>query len=237
MAGLLAAFMLNVGFAKKTPVALVIVLLLSIPLTGCVNDESDLGEITTVSMTIYHGYSIDNATSNHTIEIELYSGIAPSHVDSFVKHVNAGMYDNTTIHRIIDDFMIQGGDFENGDGTGGYAADWYGYCNGQGLDNVSNCTSPTYYTLPDEADNGWVHTSCKISMAKTSQPNTGGSQFFLIPGDVSQHTWLDGIHTVFGEVVSGCEHITTLSEVQTDGYDRPILPVIIASATVVANSE
>ena len=76
MAGLLAAFMLNVSFAKKTPVALVIVLLLSIPLTGCVNDESDLGEITTVSMTIYHGYSIDNATSNHTIEIELYSGIA-----------------------------------------------------------------------------------------------------------------------------------------------------------------
>ena len=74
-------------------------------------------------------------------------------------------------------------------------------------------------------------------MAKTSQPNTGGSQFFLIPGDISQHTWLDGIHTVFGEVVSGCEHITTLSEVQTDGYDRPILPVIIASATVVANSE
>ena len=71
MAGLLAAFMLNVGFAKKTPVALVIVLLLSIPLTGCVNDESDLGEITTVSMTIYHGYSIDNATSNHTVEIEI----------------------------------------------------------------------------------------------------------------------------------------------------------------------
>ena len=74
-------------------------------------------------------------------------------------------------------------------------------------------------------------------MAKTSQPNTGGSQFFLIPGDISQHTWLDGIHTVFGEVVSVCEHITTLSEVQTVGYDRPILPVISASATVVASSE
>ena len=73
-------------------------------------------------------------------------------------------------------------------------------------DNVSNCSSPTYYTLPDEADNGWVHTSLQISMAKTSQPNTGGSQFFLIPAMF--YIRLDGIHTVFGEA-SGCEHITT----------------------------
>ena len=56
---------------------------------------------------------------------------APIHTDNFIKHVQAGNYNGATFHRIIDNFMIQGGDFENGDGTGGYAYEWYGYCNGK----------------------------------------------------------------------------------------------------------
>jgi cyclophilin family peptidyl-prolyl cis-trans isomerase len=68
-------------------------------------------------------------------------------------------------------------------------------------------------------------------MAKTSAPDTGGSQFFIIPED-STPSHLNGVHTVFGEVTEGCEHITTISEVATGDNDRPILPVVIYSATL-----
>ena len=188
-----------------------------------------------VAMEIYHGESLENALSVHNIEIELDLNAAPIHTDNFIKHVQAGNYNGATFHRIIDNFMIQGGDFENGDGTGGYAYEWYGYCNGVAMDSSENCSNSTLYTIPDEADNGLVHTSCKVSMAKTSAPNTGGSQFFIMPGDISQHTWLDGVHTVFGEVTSGCNSITLLSEVQTGNSDMPSIPVVINSATIISN--
>ena len=154
------------------------------------------------------------------------------HADNMLKHVTAGNYNMTHYHRIIDDFMVQGGDFEKNDGNGGYAADWYGYCNGQAMANASNCAN-NEWTVPDEADNGLQHRSCMISMAKTSQPNTAGSQFFLMPDDIDHHAWLDGVHTVFGEITDGCEHVTTISEVETGSNDRPVVPVIITSATVV----
>ncbi|MBL6896828.1 MAG: peptidylprolyl isomerase, partial [Candidatus Poseidoniaceae archaeon] len=124
----------------------------------------------------------------------------------------------------------QGGDFENNDGTGGYAYQWYGYCDGEAMSQASDCSSETLYTLPDEANNNLTHLPCILSMAKTSAPHTGGSQFFIIPEDSTPY-WLDGVHTVFGKVISGCEHVTTLSEVATDGNDRPVVPVIIVSAT------
>lgn len=184
-----------------------------------------------VTMEIIHGESVANATATYTIEIELYHDAAPNHTDNFRKHAQQGNYDNVTFHRIIDDFMIQGGDFERHDGTGGYAVQWYGYCNGEAMEQSSDCSSETLYTLPDEANNNLTHVPCMLSMAKTSQPNTGGSQFFIMPDDITQHTWLDGVHTVFGKVISGCEHVTTLSEVATEGNDRPVVPVIIVSAT------
>ena len=183
-------------------------------------------------MNIIHAESADNATLTYTIEIELYHDLAPIHTDNMRSLAQAGMYDNVTFHRIIDNFMIQGGDFENNDGTGGYAAHWYGYCDGEYMSNSADCDSETLYTLPDEADNGLRHLPCMVSMAKTSQPNTGGSQFFIMPDDITEHDWLNGVHTVFGKVTSGCEHVTTLSEVETGAYDRPVIPVIITSATV-----
>jgi len=66
-------------------------------------------------------------------------------------------------------------------------------------------------------------------MAKTNNPNTAGSQFFIVPED-STPSHLDGVHTVFGTVTEGCEHITSISEVETDLYDRPIVPVVIHTA-------
>ena len=217
------------------------VLLLLIP--GCLEDVEMIGtdsrEISfdtnstysNVTMNIYLGESLEDSTANYSITIRINHSAAPIHADNIVKHVEAGNYDMSTFHRIIDDFMIQGGDFENHDGSGGYAADWYGYCDGQSATNSASCDQ-TDWTIPDEADNGLKHYPCVISMAKTSSPNTGGSQFFLTPDDINQHTWLDGVHTVFGDIIEGCEHVTTISQVSTGQGDKPITPVVIYSATV-----
>ena len=221
--------------ASKKTAAFLILVLFTFSTPGCLEDLVDevemyQGETSTVTMEIVHGESAANATLTYTIEIELYHDAAPNHADNFRKHAQQGNYDNVTFHRIIDGFMIQGGDFENNDGTGGYAYQWYGYCNGEAIEQASDCSSETLYTLPDEANNNLTHLPCILSMAKTSAPHTGGSQFFIIPEDSTPY-WLDGVHTVFGKVISGCEHVTTLSEVATDGNDRPVVPVIIVSAT------
>ena len=104
-------------------------------------------------------------------------------------------------------------------------------------DTVADWTIQTFFyrrgTIYRASDNGLQHFACKLSMAKTSQPDTGGSQFFIMPDDINHHHWLDGVHTVFGEVTEGCEHITTISEVATGQNDRPIVPVIILSAEIV----
>jgi cyclophilin family peptidyl-prolyl cis-trans isomerase len=216
--------------------ALLITLIVLLP--GCLEEGEDTtegddvtydGVYSNITMNIFHGENLENATANYTIKIMLNHTAAPIHTDNMRKHVIAGNYNMTHFHRIIDNFMIQGGDFENHDGTGGYAADWYGYCNGQSASNQSACNQSSW-TMPDEADNGLVHDSCVISMAKTSNPNTGGSQFFIVPED-SEPSHLDGVHTVFGEITEGCEHVTTISEVATDGSDRPITPVTIYNAT------
>ena len=190
------------------------------------------GNYSTVTMQIIHANSTTEANLTYTITIELYHEDAPYHADNFRKHAEAGMYDDVTFHRVIDDFMIQGGDFENNDGTGGHAAQWYGYCDGDSMNSADDCSSETLYTLPDEAENGLRHLPCMVSMAKTSSPNTGGSQFFIMPDDITEHTWLNEVHTVFGKVISGCEHITTLSEAETVHPDRPVVPIIITGTTV-----
>ena len=177
---------------------------------------------------------------DEVITIDLAPESAPIHVENLHLHATNGNYDDTIFHRVIGDnentpeydpFMIQGGDFQFGSGTGGYAAKWYGYCNGEAMDNAADCAGgQTAYTIPDEADNGLLHTPCTISMAKTNSPHTGGSQFFLIPED-SNPDWLDGVHTVFGDISDGCEHITSISEVQTDNNDRPNNTVTLVSVT------
>ncbi len=210
--------------------ALLIILIVFQP--GCLEEGEKAfnGTYSIITLNIFHGENLENATANFTIRIELDHSAAPIHADNMRKHVIAGNYNMTHFHRIIDGFMIQGGDFENHNGTGGYAADWYGYCNGQSANNQSDCNQSNW-TIPDEADNGLLHNSCVISMAKTSNPNTGESQFFIVPED-SNPTHLDGFHTVFGEITEGCEHVTTISEVATDSSDRPITPVMIYNATV-----
>ncbi|MEE3084545.1 MAG: peptidylprolyl isomerase [Candidatus Thermoplasmatota archaeon] len=175
----------------------------------------------------------NGGANSGTVTIELYPDSAPIHVENFKLLVQNGDYDGTVFHRVIDDFMIQGGDFTDGNGQGGHAAKWFGYCDGDNGVSEADCQQDRY-TIPDEADNGLDHEPCTISMAKTSAPHTGGSQFFLIPSD-STPTWLDGVHTVFGEVTSGCNHVTAISGVETESNDRPVQNVELVSATFVGS--
>ncbi len=127
--------------------------------------------------------------------------------------------------------MIQGGDFTNGDGTGGHAAKWFGYCNGQAQASSSMCAE-TSWTIPDEASNGLKHTAGALSMAKTSAANTGGSQFFIVsPGSTPDH--LDGVHTVFAKVIEGQDVVDKIDVVSTAGAQgsTPEYPVTLESAT------
>ena len=179
----------------------------------------------------------NGVTKTGTVSLELHANDAPAHAENFKQLVLQGNYEGTKFHRIIDDFMIQGGDFTNGDGTGGHAIIWDGYCNGQAMENSADCAS-TGWTLGDEADNGYVHDPCTISMAKTSSPHTGGSQFFLIPED-STPSHLDGVHTVFGTITSGCDHVTAISQVAVSGPQgsTPVDDVTIESAVFVGSQE
>ena len=173
-----------------------------------------------------------------TIDIELFQDHAPVHVENMVLHASQGNYDNTIFHRIIEDFMNQGGDIDNQNGAGGYAAKWFGYCNGESRSSSSACEQ-SQWTIPDEADNGLKHGPGKIAMAKTQAENTGGSQFYIVPtGSTPSH--LDGVHTVFGVVTSGMPHVDAINKVETGNNDndsstsgdKPIDDVVLMSVSV-----
>ena len=158
-----------------------------------------------------------------TLQFELYSAEAPIHVQNFQDHVEAGNYNGTVYHRIINGFMIQSGDFEYGNGMGGYAYSWHGYCSGQQMNQV-DCDE-NQYSIPDESNSNYVHAPGALSMAKTSQANTGGSQFFIVDaGSTPSH--LDGVHTIFGQAiagtidgveVTGIEVVDAISQVEVEG--------------------
>jgi peptidyl-prolyl cis-trans isomerase B (cyclophilin B) len=137
-----------------------------------------------------------NATlhTNHgPIEIELYPNEAPKTVDNFVKLARDGFYDGLIFHRVIPDFMIQGGD-PTGTGRGGPG-----------------------YQFEDEFNAHKVDRGA-LAMAN-SGPNTNGSQFFIVTADACP--WLDAKHTVFGRVTSGIDVADTISGVATDAADKP----------------
>jgi len=172
----------------------------------------------------------ESSRTTATIVIDLYSEDAPNHVENFIGLSNNGNYDATIFHRIIDNFMIQGGDFENRDGSGGHTYKWYGYCNGSEKSNSDECNQSDW-SIGDEADNGLTHEPGVISMAKTSSPNTGGSQFFIVPED-SNPNHLDGVHTVFGKVSSGLSSVTAISNVETGSNDLPVYEVRLLTVSI-----
>ena len=143
-------------------------------------------------------------TSMGDITLELYSDM-PITAGNFKKLVEQGFYDGVIFHRIINGFMIQGGD-PTGTGMGGPG-----------------------YTIEDEFANP-VHPNSKgtISMAN-SGPNTGGSQFFI---NLADNTYLDSKHPVFGEVLDGMDVIDEIAEVETNANDKPLEDVEITKATI-----
>jgi cyclophilin family peptidyl-prolyl cis-trans isomerase len=138
-------------------------------------------------------------TNHGAIELELFEDDAPKTVDNFVKLSKDGFYDGITFHRVIPDFMIQGG-CPRGDGTGGPG-----------------------YQFEDEPNEHRVVRGA-LAMAN-SGPDTNGSQFFIVTTDAAP--WLDGKHTVFGRVASGMDVVDEISGVDRDGSDRPREPVTI----------
>ena len=149
--------------------------------------------------------SVATMSTNHgDITIELFDEDAPKTVDNFKKLAADGFYDGLIFHRIIKDFMIQGG-CPQGTGTGGPG-----------------------YTFEDEINE---HKLVRGSLAMANAgPNTNGSQFFIVTTDAAP--WLDGKHTVFGEVVEGMDVVDRLEALPTDAHDRPQEPAGIASVTV-----
>ena len=146
-----------------------------------------------------------------TIEAELYPSKAPNTVNNFISLANSGFYDGLTFHRIIDGFMIQGGDPE-GNGTGG----------------------PGYSIAGEFSSNGYEENDLKhidgvLSMARARSNDSAGSQFFIMVGEFNN---LDGQYAAFGKVISGLDIVKNISKVATDNNDKPKKEVVIESITV-----
>jgi cyclophilin family peptidyl-prolyl cis-trans isomerase len=181
--------------------------------------------------------AMSNGTMLHqgNITLQLNHSAAPIAASNFALLSEMGCYDNVSFHRVIEGFMIQSGDFTNGDGTGGHAASWQGYCSGQAS---TEACSPSSWTIPDEANNNLTHVPYVLSMAKTSNTNTGGSQFFIVsPGSTPSH--LDGVHTVFGTVHSGFETVDFIDETETGGQSGsdPVNEVVVLNAYPMAEDQ
>jgi peptidyl-prolyl cis-trans isomerase B (cyclophilin B) len=144
-----------------------------------------------------------------TVKAELYPEIAPNTVNNFLSLVNSGFYNGLTFHRVISGFMIQGG-CPLGNGTGGPG-----------------------YTIKGEFDangfkNGLKHERGVLSMARAANPDSAGSQFFIMHEDAPH---LDGQYAAFGKVIEGMDVVDEIAMTKTDYYDRPWNEVVMKKVT------
>ena len=145
-------------------------------------------------------------TNMGNIELGLYDDLTPVTVENFVNLSKKGFYDGTIFHRVIKDFMIQGGD-PQGDGTGGPG-----------------------YNIPDEFDDSLTFSEPGILAMANAGPNTGGSQFFIT---VINTDWLNNKHTIFGKVLNGYDIVENISNVAVGQGDKPVDPITIESIEIV----
>lgn len=180
---------------------------------------------------------VEMTTSEGTIKIKLFPEFAPKAVENFMTHAKEGYYDGLTFHRVIKDFMIQGGD-PKGDGTGGESI-W-----GEGFET--------------EISNHLYNIRGALSMARSQDPNSNGSQFFIVQNSDDVHDGLlkddypraiidayknggypslDGSYTVFGQVIEGMDVVDKIAQVETDSSDKPTADVKIESIKVLQEAE
>ena len=151
-------------------------------------------------------------TTAGDITLELLSADAPKTVANFTKLAGEGFYNGTKFHRVIKDFMIQGGDPLTKDDT--VSSRWG--------------TGGPGYSFPDEIHANNRNLAGTLSMANAG-PDTNGSQFFI---NVAGNSFLDTKHTVFGKVTAGMDVVERIEAVATDASDRPVVPVVITGVTV-----
>lgn len=149
-------------------------------------------------------YIANFETNKGNFKVKLYTKDAPKTVNNLVFLSREGFYDGLTFHRVIKDFMIQGGD-PNGDGTGDPG-----------------------YKFEDEINERKLVKGV-LAMAN-SGPNTNGSQFFIVTAEATD--WLDGKHTAFGEVIEGLDIVMAIQEVETGENDKPVDTVTINKVTI-----
>ena len=145
-----------------------------------------------------------------TMEVELNPSAAPITVENFVKLANKGFYNGLTFHRVIKGFMIQGG-CPKGNGTGGPGYSIKGEFYANGINNPIR------------------HVRGVISMARAMDPDSAGSQFFIMHKDAPH---LDGQYAAFGKVISGIEVVDAIASVETNYYDMPLNKVVIKSIKI-----
>jgi len=144
------------------------------------------------------------------MKAELYPEIAPNTVNNFISLVKKGFYDGIIFHRVISGFMIQGGDPE-GRGSGGPGYSIRGEFSANGFEN------------------NLAHTRGVLSMARAMNPNSAGSQFFIMHADAPH---LDGQYAAFGKVIEGQDVVDRIATVRTGWGDKPIEPQVMKSVTV-----
>jgi len=144
-------------------------------------------------------------TNKGTFKVELFNDKAPVTTGNFMKLVDQGFYNGLIFHRVIKDFMIQGG-CPHGTGRGGPG-----------------------YTIPDEFHPSLKHDDKGMLSMANAGPNTGGSQFFIT---VVPTPWLDNHHAIFGKVVEGYDVVESISKMKTGRNDKPIQDVIIKAITI-----
>jgi cyclophilin family peptidyl-prolyl cis-trans isomerase len=149
-------------------------------------------------------------TSMGTFKVELFTDLAPETSKNFIDLAKKGFYDGVIFHRVIDGFMIQGGD-PTGTGSGGPG-----------------------YMIPDEFGPGLQHDRPGVLSMANAGPNTGGSQFFIT---LAPTPWLDGKHAIFGAVSEGMEVVSAIGKTKTGTADRPVVDVTINSITVEGTGE
>lgn len=208
---------------KYLNLILITILMSSLVLIGCGNVKSSNNkEIDSTSQTSEKSETNTSEESKNLpvatitvdgygiIEAELYPEIAPNTVNNFIYLANKGFYNNLKFHRVIKDFMIQGGD-PKGNGTGG----------------------PGYSIEGEFTSNGFAnslkHTKGVLSMARAQDPDSAGSQFFIMSGDAPN---LDGEYAAFGKVISGLDVVDKIQNVETNSADAPKKDVVITSITV-----